>query len=240
VKGGEVLRALVTVKNGGVAVIGLVAADFVVDCYHGTATPVVAFTVSEIGNGKYRVNVTTPATNLPQWCTIDITSAAGYQVLRGKYAGMLRAHTIDEVYAQTVRPIVAGGAQDFSLIRRTLEVIAYRFTPVAFSRVDQSGDAIDLSISAYSNWRFSVWTKTHTGQAIYLLNSGITGDVDGNIAFNIPEDASFFAAIAAPIAAGEDRVQLFWDLIADKAGVSGQTQTILFGDLQLLRFEGAA
>lgn len=236
-KGGEIFYPEITVKNGGVPVTGLVLADFVATGRLNATTPTISFTVTEIGSGVYRLAVTTPATILPAWFNLVITTVAGYTVLRGRWAGMLRARTVDDVYNLAAVPVVTGGANDLSLRNRTLELIAYRYKEVAFTLLDQSDNPIDLS--GYNNWRFSVWTKTHSG-SIYTLSSGITGSALGAIAFAVPEDAAFFSNITAAIAAGEDFVTLYWDLVADKASTAIKSETILYGQLPLWRFESPA
>lgn len=238
-KGGEIFRPVVTVKNGGSAVLGLLAADFAVTGYLNATAPVIAFTVTELGSGRYRISITTPATILPAWFVALISSVAGYTVYGGHWEGMLRAHTIDEVHALSVRPIVSGPATDLSLRQRNITLIANRYAPLSFTILDQDSEPIDHSAPAFNNWRFNVWTKTHSG-LIYTLSAGITGDAQGVVSWTVPEDAAFHAQMAAAIAAGEDVLTLYWDLVADAGSVTAQSQTVLFGQLLLQRFEGAA
>jgi hypothetical protein len=62
----------------------------------------------------------------------------------------------------------------------------------------------------------------------------------GAIAFDVPETAAFYSASDTQIAAGYDVATLYYDLIADAAGVAANTDPILRGTILLDRWEGAA
>ncbi len=105
------------------------------------------------------------------------------------------------------------------------------------SVVDQNGTPIDLS--GYTNWKFSVWNRIHSG-SVYALTSGITGSAVGVVAWAVPEDASFNTEMDAAILAGDSSVVLFYDMIADEAATAAKTSTVFRGQLILTRWEGTA
>lgn len=240
-KGGDIFRPVVRVLNAGVAVTGLTTASFTVTGYLGTAagaTP--TFTATEISAGRYRINITTPTlSGAEQWYTVEIASGS-YYVEGAKWAGMLRLHTIGEIHSLVSRPVVLSTGSTGVPVETSIDLVAYRNKPLAFQILEQDGvTPVPVGASYYSNWRWSVWDRTHAATR-YTLSSGITGDDLGNVAWEVPEDASFFTQIDAAITAGEENIKLYHDLVADAGGVAGKTRTLLRGALILSRFESAA
>ncbi len=95
---GDIVRPVVTVKNAttGAVVTGLVTADFAVDYYLDATAPTAVFTVTEIGGGRYRPNLTLPGT--AGWMNIFITSP-GRIVENGRLQGDLEAQDLDSLFA---------------------------------------------------------------------------------------------------------------------------------------------
>lgn len=232
---GDTAYLIVRVLNAGVAVTGLVTANFTVTGYLSATTPVISFTATEISAGYYRLAVTLPGS--AGWCTLLVASGS-YTVQQGRYFGEIELQDADSTYDISVRPVVSVTGASALASEVTLELIANRYANVAYSIVDQAGAVVDLS--GYNNFRFTVWDKTHTGGAsLYVLSTGITGSAGGALAFAIPEGAAFFSQITAAITAGDDSVTLYYDVVADKAATAAQSVSLVRGKLLLLRFEGA-
>lgn len=232
---GDVDYVVITVKNAGVAVTGLVTANFSVAYYLGITVPTAVFTVTEISGGRYRVALTLPGT--AGYFSIFITSNAGYTVENGRWFGQLEAQDITSMYAIVVRPLSQLSGTSALASEVLLNLNANRYKSLSVSIVDQAGAAIDLS--GYNNWRFNVWDQKHL-QSLYSLNTGITGSAGGVVAWTVPETAAFFSQIDAAIANGDSQLVLYYDMIADAASILAQTVCVFRGQLVLTRYEGAA
>ncbi len=232
---GNVDTHVVTVKNAGVPVIGLLTANFTVTFYLDATTPGAVFTSTEIGAGRYRIAMTLPGT--AGWMSIFITSNAGYTVENGRLFGQLEAQDAGSIFAVVVRPLsqLAGASALASEVPISLN--ANRRKVLSVSVVDQSGTPIDLS--GYNNFRFTVWDQKHVA-TVYILNTGITGSALGVVSWIIPETASFFSQMDAPIAAGDNQIVLYYDMIADAAATAANTECIFRGQIVMTRYEGAA
>jgi hypothetical protein len=233
-KAGDVFYPRVKVTVGGVAVTGLVTADFAVAGYIGATTPGASFTVTEESGGWYRLAITTSGT--AGWQQY-VVSSTGRTVSPDVWAGDLMANDFDTIYAAVIRPSATLASAAVIASALGLDVIANRYTPISVSVTDQNSAVVNLS--GYNNWRFNVWTRDHSG-SIYTLASGITGSALGVVAWAIPENAAFYSQIDAAIAAGSDSLQLYYDMVADMAGTPAQSRTIFRGNLTLYRYEGAA
>ena len=232
---GETVYPVVTVRTTAAApVTGLVTANFSVSYYLGATTPASSFTVTELGSGRYRLAVVLPAN--AGFINIFIDQGSNV-VTPAQWAGEIELADMDTIFPLIVRPITQISGNSALSSDVYLNVNAYRYKELSVSIVDQAGTPVNLS--GYNNWRFNVWTKTHSG-SIYTLNSGITGSAGGVVAWSIPENASFFSFIDAEITAGNDSVILYYDMIADQAATASKTTTVFRGQLTLTRFEGAA
>lgn len=232
---GDIQYSVVTVSNAyGVPQTGLVTADFTVVYYFGTTTHAVVFTATELGAGRYRIALTLPATR----GFLNVFIASGSRIVEnGRLSGEIENQDLDSIYGVVVRP--QSQLTSASTIASEIQLVlnGRRYKALTVSVVDQNGAAIDLS--AYTNWRFSVWDRTHTASA-YSLASGITGTVGGLVSWAIPESATFFSAIDTAIAAGDSQAVLYYDMIADAGGVASSTESIFRGQLIVNRWEGAA
>ncbi len=226
----------------GVAASGKVLADFTIRSYKNgvyyDATP----TITEIETtGVWTTYILTCvlAASGPYWNHVVIQAASGTDVCSpNQFAGEVEAQDLDSVYAVVSRPTAALSTSSLLSSELQLELVAYREAPLSFNIVDQSGAAIALN--GYNNWRFSVWDKTHSGSILYTNAIGLAGSAGGVVTGLIPEDAAFFSQIATGLAASEDFVTLYYDIIADAAATTTKTRTILRGRLILWRYEGAA
>lgn len=232
---GDIDYHIITVKNSGVAVLGLLTANFTVFYGLDATTPAAVFTVTEISGGRYRVALTLPG--VAGWMSIFITSNAGYTVENGRLFGQLEAQDFGSLFAVVVRPLSQLAGTSALASEVAINLNANRRKALSVSVVNQAGAAVDLS--GYNNFRFSVWDQKHLA-TIYLLNTGITGTVGGVVSWTVPETASFFTQIDASIANGDSQLVLYYDMIADAAATLANTECIFRGQLILTRYEGAA
>ena len=187
---------------------------------------------------EYRITITLP-TGGPYNLHGRIGAAVGTDVIDGGiFDAEIEVQDYDSLAALLpVIPVAVLSATTRQADPQTLKLIANRYTPVSFAVKDSAGAVVDLS--TYTNWRFGVWDKTHSG-AIYSLTIGITGSALGIAAWSVPETATFFGAMAAAITAGQDQIELYWDLTGDLAGVAAQSQTVLYGKLIMYRNESTS
>ncbi len=226
----------------GAAATGKIASDFSIGWKKDGVTTAITTSVVEVDTvgawQEYRVGITLP-TGGPYVLHGRIGAISGTDITDG---GVFDAEIEQQDYDSLaailpVIPVAQLSAASRQADPQTLKLIANRYASISFAVKDSSGNAVDLS--GYTNWRFGVWDKTHTG-SIYSLSSGITGTNLGIAAWAVPETATFFATMAAAIAAGQDQIELYWDLVGDLAGVAAQSQTVLYGKLIMYRNESTS
>jgi len=164
-------------------------------------------------------------------------TAGSNTVENGRWHGELEEQDIDSLFAIVVRPMsqLSGASAIASEVPLTIN--ARRYKELSVSVVDQNGTPIDLS--GYNNWRWNVRDQKHTG-GVYSLTSGITGSVGGVVSWTVPEDAAFNSFMDTAIAAGDNQVTLYYDMIADAAATASRTEAVFRGTLTLVRWEGTA
>jgi len=233
---GDTEYAIVVVKNAttGAGITGLTSGSFTVSYYLDATTPASSFGVTELGSGFYRFALALPAT--AGYFNCFITSGS-YEIENGRWHGEIENYDVDSIYAVSIKPIATLSSTAALATEITISLNAYRYKSLSVSVVDQAGAAV--SLSGYNNWKFSVWDNKHA-TTISVQNSGITGSAGGIVAWAVPETATFFTNIDAAIAAGDNSVVLYYDMIADEAATASKTSTIFRGQLILTRFEGAA
>ncbi|MBA3589677.1 hypothetical protein [Methylibium sp.] len=222
---------------------GKLIADFGFDSYLDGVVNAFTKTVTEgatTADGlwrAYKFAVTLPAT--AGRVHIRITPASGADIVSpSEWEGEVEANDLDSVYAVAAVPVASASVSIGPSVDTPITLDAYRLNDCSATRLDQTGAAFNLT--GYTNARFSVWTRDHTGTR-YTLSSGITlGGVLGTIAWSVPEDASFYTQIDAAITASQDFVTLYYDLVADQGGLAAKTVPLLKGTITLRRFEAAA
>lgn len=227
---------------GGAASTGKVLADFNIVGYKDGVITSASPSIASIGSGikwqAYKLGVTLPATGPYQFACL-VEPASGTDIIQGGYiTANVEQQDLDSVTALVIRPTGSLSSTSVMASNVTLNVISYRQTPIAVSVTNQAGTAVDLS--SYSNWKFSVWDKTHSGSILYTDALDISGSIAGALTFTIPETAAFYSQIAAAYSSNNDSVTLYYDVIGDLGGDAAKTRTILRGQLILLRSEGAA
>lgn len=227
---------------GGAASTGKTISDFSIGWKKDGVTSAITTSCTEVdtigGWREYRISITLP-TGGPYNLHARIDSLSGTDVVDGGvFDAEIEQQDYDSLAALIpVIPVAQLSAATRTADPQTLKLIANRYTPISFAVKDALGVVIDLS--TYTNWRFGVWDKTHSG-SIYSLITGITGTALGVAAWSVPETATFFANMTAAITAGQDQIELYWDLTGDLAGVAAQSQTVLYGKLIMYRNESTS
>lgn len=237
-KAGGAFRPIVRVTNAsGAAVTGLAGGTFTVTGYLNGATTSLTVTWTEIGSGLYSPNITLPAT--AGWFTVTITNGSNV-VFPNRWEGANTAQDADSVYGVVNKPVsYITATTGVPGIDTPLTLDANRQATITVSVVNSSGTAIDLS--GFNNWRMTVWDKTHSSVGTRtIISTGITGSAGGVLTIAIPETAGFFSLMDAAITAGNDTLQLYYDVVADAAANATNSQNIIRGLLTLRRYEGAA
>ena len=237
---GEALSLVVGRQTiAGAASSGKIISDFSVGWKKDGVTTAITTSCTEVDTvgswREYRISITLP-TGGPYNLHGRISAIAGTDVVDGGvFDAEIETHDYDSLAALLpVIPVAVLSATTRQADPQTLKLIANRYTPVSFAVKDSAGAVVPLD--TYTNWRFGVWDKTHSG-AIYSLTTGITGSALGIAAWSVPETATFFGAMTAAIAAGQDQIELYWDLVGDLAGVAAQSQTVLYGKIIMYRNE---
>lgn len=238
-RAGDTIYLTATVRTAAGAIVdGLASGTFTVASYFNGVLTALSVTITGYGGGtgRYLFAVQLPTT--AGWLDIYVSNGSNIMDVRG-WSGDIELQDLDTVYAVVAVPVVLSSAGAKVGATKDLTINARRRTLIAVTVTDQAGAAVDLS--GYSNWRFTVWDKTHSGgSALYSLTTGITGSALGALAFTIPETAAFNSVIDTAIAAGEDTATVYFDVIADAGGVAASTDCIMRGQLVLTRWEGAA
>ena len=226
----------------GAVSTGKTISDFSVGWKKDGVTTAITTSCTEVDTAgawrEYRIGITLPVGG-PYVLHGRISPITGTDVVDGGvFDAEIELQDLDSLASLLpVIPVAQLSATTRQADPQTLKIIANRYTSVSFAVKDSTGAVVDLS--SYTNWRFGVWDKTHSG-AIYSLVTGITGTSLGVAAWSIPETATFFSAMAAAITAGQDQIELYWDLVGDLAGVAAQSQTVLYCKLIMYRNESTS
>ena len=250
----DITQRVIRVLNAdGTAATGLTLAAFTVDAYgrgYGAGvwtTYASGAAVTEIGGGLYGLSFALPAS--AGWWRFEIRPVVTTRIVySGIWEGETETQDLDSLYGQVVRPVatLTQGAQLGSTV--SLDLVANRFRQLAIPIVTQSGAPYDLSVVTVGSLRMSVRSKnqtttkwdagptgtislgTGTAANFVITHSGVAGA----LSVEIPEDSGFFAALAA----GEDTIDLYWEVTGDLGGVAAKTIPIIRSSpLQLRRRE---
>ena len=239
---GETLTFVVGQQTAAAAQsTGKILSDFAVAWKKDGVTTAITTTCTEVDTTgtwrEYRFAITLPSGG-PYMLHGRITVASGTDLIDGGLVDLeVEAYDFDALASVLpIIPVAQLSATTRLADPQQLKLIANRYTPVSYTVTDANGAVVNLS--SYTNWRFGVWDKTHA-TSLYSLTSGITGSAGGVAAWTIPENAAFYSQMAAAITAGQDQVELYWDLVADLAGVAAQSQTVLYGKLTMYRNESS-
>lgn len=221
---------------------GKIVSDFSIGWKKDGVTTAITTSCTEVDTvgawREYRISVTLP-TGGPYVLHGRISAITGTDVVDGGvFDAEMEQQDFDSLASiLPVIPVAQLSAATRQADPQTLKIIANRYAPISFAVKDATGAIVDLS--SYTNWRFGVWDKTHS-TTFFSLTTGITGTNLGIAAWAIPETAAFFTAMAAAITAGQDQIELYWDLVGDLAGVAAQSQTVLYGKLIMYRNESTS
>lgn len=235
-KAGDIYKPTLILYDAAGAVVTGGAAGFTVTSYVNGVLTALTATVTEITAGKYFLSVTLPATL--GTITVFLTHSTSFPS-PNKFDGVNTTNDEDSITAKLAIPasyLVATTGLLGAETRLTLD--AYREQTISITVVDSAGAPVPGT--GYTNLRLTVRDKLHANSTNVAITTGVTWDSAGLLTVPIPEASTFFAAIDTDIAAGRDSTDLRYDIIGDRAGVAGQTRTIMRGTLTLRRFEGPA
>jgi hypothetical protein len=139
-------------------------------------------------------------------------------------------YSADDVLSLVTSPVIATLTSGGPSGDTTLRLVKSTYVPIAFTVRDATGAAVDLS--GYNAGDFSIRSKDQT-TTTYSQTTGISMTAGGLVTIAVPENASFYAALAT----GVDAVELYWDFVADEASDTAKTRCLARGRLQLLRTE---
>jgi hypothetical protein len=228
---GDQFAAIVDIVDAdGVGVTGLTSGDITFPAYlDGAAQGALGIdTWTEIGAGRYAFEITLPGTG--GYTQIFPTpDTATYESDPPVYEGPIESNDLDSLAALTVRqPVIALGTNSPPFRDFTIRCYQNDYREIIVPILDESGEALD--VSAWNDARFGVKSADGTTTS-YQQTTGITL-ANGTATIAIPEDASFYTALAAGVA----QVELWWSLDADPDDDT-QTQTLRAGKLVIQRQE---
>lgn len=246
---GEVsYRQLEVVDAAGNGVIGLTLADFTISAYargYG-ASIFTAWThgsvLQALGSGQYDLAFAAPPSAGWGRYRIKLNNPAYRFLSNNQWEGEVETQDADSLYGSVVRPVatLAQGAQLGMPL--PLELVAYRFRELSISVVDQAGAAYTALATDFpsATLRMSVRSKNQTttvwngGPSATPLGFIIT-TTSNVLAITIPEDATFFSALAAGVDSLDD---LYWEVTGDKGSDAAKTVPIIrSSNLRLTRRE---
>ena len=234
-KAGDIYKPTITLRDAASVVVTGAVAGFTVTSYLNGVLTALTASLTEIGAGKYYLSLTLPLTigTLTTYLTHSTAFPSPNQ-----FDGIITLNDEDSIAAKLAIPaayIVATTGTLYADLRLTLD--AYREQTIAVTVVDSAGAPVPGT--GYTTLRMTVRDRLHANTTNVAI-TGVTWDVAGLLTIPIPETAAFFAAIDAAIALGQDSVDLRYDVIGDRGGLTAQTRTILRGILTLKRYEGPA
>jgi hypothetical protein len=218
--------------TAGNAKTGVVTGDLTVFAQHfpkggsASASWTHAFALTELSLGWYLASFAAP----PVACDWRLAvEHASYRCWNGSWEGEVETNDLDSLFSSVVRPAfqLDNGLQLGAT--GTLDCVAYRKRTLDIPFYDDDGDPLDLS--GYTNLRMGVRTLAQTGTKWDAGPTGtptgfvisVTGTSHNVLHIEIPEDAAFYAELAA----GQNSVQLFWEVVGDEGGVSTATVPII-------------
>lgn len=231
-----ITRTFFVEDASGVAITGLVTADFAGPGYRNGAVSAISFTVAEIGAGVYSVAYTLPASA----GLVDFYFAPVLATRFIRWPDLseeVEQHDLTSLYGAVAKPTIVLNATGAPSNEIELKFITGDQHEATFTVKNSDGTVVDLVAAGYSNWKFGVKNALQTavpGVVPYLLNANISGDANGVITMVIPEGASFYGLLAT----GESATTgARWSLEADYAGDATKTRTLGRGACTVLRKE---
>ncbi len=228
--GDTVLRVFRRLTAAGVAVTGKVTGDFTLTAFVAGASNSPSWSITELTNGYYRLSVTYPSTLNDTIFDVYLAPFSGTDYLQWPdLSGGVESQDLDSIYSVAARQVVSSAVSTKNS-EIPITLIKSCYAPLVFTITDQAGNPIDLS--GWNNWHFGVKSQDQTAFT-YSQTSGITASALGVVTVNVPEGASFFAALTI----GINSVSLYYSLEGDMASDATMTTTILRGPLYVVRKE---
>lgn len=231
-----ITRTFQVIDAAGAPVTGLVTASFTMPGYRNGAVVSLAFTITEISGGYYKIAYTLPSSaGIVDGWLLPVTTT--YYIVWPDLTEELEQYDLTALYGAVSKPTIVLNASGAPSNEIELKFVYKDYHSVSFTVKNSDGTAVDLVAAAYSNWKFGVKNATQTSVTSvvpYVLTTGITGDALGVITMIVPETASFYDLLAV----GSDSTQgARWSLEADLGGDTSKTKTLGRGICTVLRKE---
>lgn len=231
-----ITRTFKVVDASDAAVTGLVTADFTLPGYRNGSSTSIAFTITEISAGYYKIAYTLPSSaGLVDGWFLPVSSSNF--IVWPDLTEEVEAQDLTSLYGAVSRPTIVLNATGSPSNEIELKFTKGDYHAVTFTVKNSDGTVVDLVSAGYSNWKFGVKNALQTAVASvvpYLLSTGITGDALGVVTMIVPEGASFYDLLAT----GSDATTgARWSLEADLGGDATKTKTLGRGACTVIRKE---
>lgn len=220
--------------DGVTPVPSLSTSDFTLTGFRDGASQAITYSVTHVSGAKYRLNYTLPS--VKGMVDAFIEPASGTDRITPRWlSGWVARNDIDSVAAgnrpAAVAAASAGIGQEFpiSLVWNTYDVIE--------ATIYEADLVTPVDLSTWNTWQFEVNNLDHSAEASLpaVINSGITGDVNGLAQVIIPENATLYTAMST--ANVQNGRQLRYTLTGNQDGDAAKTRCVLRGPLTILRRE---
>jgi len=217
--------------DAGAAATGKVIGDLTykitLDGVDAGITPTLT-TVATVGNWRlYTLGLTAPAT--AGQLVIHLEPDDGH-LSYDTISDDVVLYSPDDIIALITSPVVATLTSGGPSGDTTLRLVKSTYVPIVFTVRDATGTVVDLS--GYNGADFSIRSKDQT-TTTYSQTTGIAMTAGGLVTIEVPEAASFYAALTT----GVDSIELYWDFVADEAATATKTRCLARGRLILMRTE---
>ncbi|HYG66690.1 MAG TPA: hypothetical protein VD838_03490 [Anaeromyxobacteraceae bacterium] len=234
-----VTKVVHVVDASGAGVEGLDLADFEFVALEDGAAYTHNSTIEEIGDGDYKWTFSQPSSRAHKYIRIRPTNAAHRCVMTAArsvcYEGEVENQDLDSIYAATARPVISLTGEGTLGQKVPITLHKDRWRKLEFQIVDENDEPVALD-SDYDGWAIGVRSADQSTTEWDGTGAIIVPDDSGLLTVEIPENASFFAALTE----GTAQVTLYYEIVANLGGNSAKTVAIVpSSELTLSRSEYA-
>ena len=235
--GGSVPRTIKVEDAAGNGIVGLTLASFTATAYgrgYG-ATIYTTYThgmvVQALGGGWYDVAYVVPPSAGFHYLRLVPVSTAYRITTANEWQGETETQDLDSIFSSVVRPVatLTLGAQLGMTL--PLELVAYRYRELTIPVKDEAGVVIATLATDYPDAQLKMSVRSKDGTTTTwdagptATPAGFTLSTVGNVlTIIIPENATFFAALATGIDSKDD---LYYEVTGDKNGTAAKTVPLI-------------